>query len=198
MTHTTNYVKINHHNMTQGCLQLEKIFNSKITSTDHNYSVGRYGYLTNLSIPAEELFQAGIVYIADYVFLFPDVMGCEEDCIEAEGQEITVKSNFFANKLIVLGATDTANFTGEFTINNSHQTQLGLTHLLSEEPEYNNLLAWQGTHLHNPNGDIAGLIPRLWISSQDFPVTNIHSLKFPLNPSIHIFSITIARAINYE
>lgn len=177
------------------CIKLEHLFNGIATSSDSKRDSGLFSYISRCTFPAEELPEANeITMLSNIPFLFPDKRdGCYNN-IESEEQTILLP-NPSANSIALLGACDTTKFQEVIEVKSLGKTGVypfGFSSWLDEQPDYNNILAWRGTHIHTTTQDLIKLKPVLWIALVHLPKRKaIQILRLPYNPSLHIFAITL-------
>lgn len=177
------------------CIQLAPLFNGVATSSDGRRGNGNFSYISRCTYPAEELPDANqIITLRDIPFLFPDTADGHSNNIETEEQLILLPDPS-VSMMAILGACDTTKFREGIEVRSAVETAaypFGLSSWVDEHPDYDNILAWRGTHVHDAHRDLTSFKPALWIAQIFLRQRQaIRSLQLPYNPSLHIFAITL-------
>lgn len=178
-------------------LDLTELFNNNGFNNDNGYRAdftckglfGRY--------PQEEL-PDGLneVYVKETPFKFPN-QEIEFNNMELRGQKIHFKSNKY-NKIHLLCAADTGSFEEKIKLYCSKNIEIatksfGVTDWMAPTPYYNDEMAFRFSKSYSIRGIEENFKPSIWY--QVIPLSGleseISSIEFRDNPSVHIFSVTL-------
>lgn len=175
-------------------ISLEDYYNADAISYDTNRSDGAFG-LT--SYPAELLPESNeIVHVNHVPFKFPSKEDTDLNNIECNKQEIRIAKDFYES-MHFMAACDNGSFeeTIELVyVDEIVKAKLCISDWIEYAPLFGEVTAFTCNHLHASDRDLTDLVSRIWVQSIKIDSgKQLHGIKLPDNPCLHLFAITLQR-----
>lgn len=122
--------------------------------------------------------------------------GGRPDNVACEGQRILLQRPVEVAGCAVVGAAEGGSFEEPLVLfdlgRGRRQVRIGLSDWLAAEPHFAETCLGSAGHIHLPAGDLEGPCSHLWSCHVRVEPSVVSTeLELPLNPSLHIFGITL-------